>query len=266
MKSFLLTLLVFASLFCNAQTLSFAMVHASLPLHADDSTFKFTSDGVAKEPAKAKESAVDVPPAAYNRGSKVRTLIVPAALISYGIIALNNDKLRKFDWTTKERIAEGTHEFKSRVDDYLQYAPALAVYGLDAIGVKSRNNLADRSIMYLATAALTGVVVSSMKPLASVKRPDGSATNSFPSGHTTSAFAAAEFLHQEYKHSSPFISIAGYAAATATGVLRMYNNRHFLSDVVCGAGLGMLSTKLVYLAYPAVKRKISKRKTKTVLP
>jgi membrane-associated phospholipid phosphatase len=54
----------------------------------------------------------------------------------------------------------------------------------------------------------------------------------------------AEFMHQEYKDQSVWYSIAGYTAATATGVLRMYNVRHWFSDVVAGAGIGILGTKL----------------------
>ena len=190
-----------------------------------------------------------------------RPLIVPAALISYGFIALNNDKLRQLDWTTKNAINKHDNDFKSSIDNYTQYAPTALVYALNAVGVKGKNNFVDRSIMYGMTCMVTASVVCSLKPIAGVKRPDGSAPNSFPSGHTTTAFAAAEFLHQEFKHKSIWYSIAGYTAATTTGVLRMYNNRHFLSDVVCGAGLGILSTKLVYMVYPAIKRKLSKRKS-----
>jgi membrane-associated phospholipid phosphatase len=115
--------------------------------------------------------------------------------------------------------------------------------------------------MYGLSTIVTGGIVYSIKSISKVDRPDGSANNSFPSGHTTSAFAAAEFLHQEYKHRSPIYSILGYAAATTTGILRMYNNKHYLSDVIAGAGFGILSTKLVYFAYPIIKGKITGRKS-----
>ena len=85
-------------------------------------------------------------------------------------------------------------------------------------------------------------------------RPDGSGYNSFPSGHTASAFAAAEFLRQEYRDISPWYGYAGYFVATATGTLRMYNNKHWFSDVVAGAGFGIASTKISYLVYPYIKR------------
>ena len=92
-----------------------------------------------------------------------------------------------------------------------------------------------------------------------------SGKSAFPSGHTATAFVAAEFLYQEYKNISPWYGVAGYLAATATGILRIYNNRHWFRDIVPGAGFGILSTKLVYWMYPAIKRKFLKDKPMTTM-
>jgi membrane-associated phospholipid phosphatase len=83
---------------------------------------------------------------------------------------------------------------------------------------------------------------------------------SFPSGHTAEAFMAAEFLWQEYRGRSPWYGIAGYACAAATGYLRLYNNQHWFSDVVAGAGIGIGSTKLAYWIYPKIKKALFKDK------
>ena len=78
-------------------------------------------------------------------------------------------------------------------------------------------------------------------------RPDGSTANSWPSGHTATAFVGASLLHKEYGLTrSPWFSVAGYGMATATGVMRVLNNRHWISDVMSGAGIGILSTELGY--------------------
>lgn len=206
-----------------------------------------------------------------SKDSAIRTkctitpFIAPSILISYGVLALNSRRLREVDIDIKNRIIDNSPNFRSKVDDYLQYVSAAAVYALNATGIKGKNNFADRTIMYGMTTVLTGAAVTGIKHWANVTRPDGSASNSFPSGHTTTAFAAAEFLHQEYGHRSVWYSIAGYTCATATGVLRTFNRRHFFSDVVCGAGLGILSTKLVYKIYPAIKRKFHKGANPPVL-
>jgi membrane-associated phospholipid phosphatase len=63
---------------------------------------------------------------------------------------------------------------------------------------------------------------------------------------------AAEFLHQEYGDKSLWISTADYGMATLVGVSRVYRNRHWVSDVVAGAGVGILSTKIIYWLYPSI--------------
>ena len=95
-----------------------------------------------------------------------------------------------------------------------------------------------------------GIAVNSIKYTSKVQRPDGSSYNAFPSGHTATAFMNAEFLYQEYKHISPWYGVVGYSLATSVGALRMLNNRHWLTDVCAGAGIGILSTKMAYWVYP----------------
>lgn len=96
-----------------------------------------------------------------------------------------------------------------------------------------------------------------------VRRPDGSDARSFPSGHTATAFMGAEFLYQEYKHVSEWYGITGYAVAAGTGFFRMANEKHWLTDVATGAGIGMLSTKIAYWIHPLIKKTIFKDKDKT---
>jgi hypothetical protein len=57
----------------------------------------------------------------------------------------------------------------------------------------------------------------------------------------------------EYKDRSPWYGIAGYSVAAVTGYLRMYNNKHWLSDVLAGAGFGIASTKIAYWAYSKLR-------------
>jgi membrane-associated phospholipid phosphatase len=72
--------------------------------------------------------------------------------------------------------------------------------------------------------------------------------SSFPSGHTTVAFAAATVYAMEYKD-RPWVPIIAYTAATAIGISRITENRHWITDVVSGAALGYLSGRLVVNNY-----------------
>ena len=151
-------------------------------------------------------------------------------------------------------MQEDHPRFAAHVDNYIQFAPAAAVFLLNLSGIKGKNTLKDASFIYAISTAVMGGTISTVKGSVHRLRPDGSAFNSFPSGHTATAFAAAEFLKQEYKDRSQWYGYAGYTVAIATGTLRMYNNKHWFSDVVAGAGIGILSTKLSYLIYPQLKR------------
>ena len=138
-------------------------------------------------------------------------------------------------------------DFKTGIDDYTQFFGPAMVVGLKLGGYEGRSDwprlLASAGLSYGIMAAL----VNGIKYTAKEMRPDGSTANSWPSGHTATAFVGATLLHKEYGLTrSPWWSVAGYGVATATGVMRVLNNRHWISDVMSGAGIGIMSTELGY--------------------
>lgn len=192
---------------------------------------------------------------------KFKQLIIPTVLIGYGVIGIESDQLKLFNTEIKEEVNEDIDE-KITIDDFSQYLPAASVYGLNAIGIKGKHNLKDRTIILGTSYLLMSASVLSLKSITKVERPDGSGFNSFPSGHTATAFAGAEFLWQEYKDVSVWYGISGYIIATGTGAFRIYNDKHWLTDVVAGAGIGILSTKVAYWINPWIQDKIFKSKEK----
>ncbi|TNJ41246.1 phosphatase PAP2 family protein [Tamlana fucoidanivorans] len=171
------------------------------------------------------------------------SLLVAGGLITAGtIMHFNTD----FKVNSRDEINRYLPDFHNSIDDHTQYIPYLATYALDAFGIKSQHTTG-RKLSTMATAlGLNLIVVQSMKYSIAEPRPDGSSNNSFPSGHTTTAFMGAHIFHKEYKHRSPFYSIAAYTLATFTGIFRQLNNRHWISDVTAGAGIGIGATELAY--------------------
>ena len=138
-------------------------------------------------------------------------------------------------------------DFKTGIDDYTQFFGPAMVVGLKLGGYEGRSDwprlLASAGMSYAIMAGFVNGIKYSAKEM----RPDGSTANSWPSGHTATAFVGATLLHKEYGLTrSPWWSVAGYGVATATGVMRVLNNRHWISDVMSGAGIGIMSTELGY--------------------
>jgi len=194
-----------------------------------------------------------------NTKFNYKQLIIPVSLISVGIIGIEHDGLKDLNSEVKEELNEHIDN-KFTIDDVSQYAPFAAVYSLNAFGVKGKNNFRDRTLILGMSYLIMDVSVNNMKKLFSVERPDGSSFTSFPSHHSATAFMGAEFLYQEYKHVSIWYGISGYAVAAGTGFFRLYNDRHWVTDVIAGAGVGILSTKIAYWVYPLIKRTFFKEK------
>ncbi|MFY0255634.1 phosphatase PAP2 family protein [Chitinophaga sp. 30R24] len=195
-------------------------------------------------------------PTVNRTKTPVIEIVVPAAMIGYGVLALSNTMLKNLNASTKTELKEDHPQFKTHIDNYLQYAPVVAVYALNAAGIAGKHSLRDRTIILGMAAVITASTVEGVKRWTHEERPDASDYLSFPSGHTATAFAAAEFLRQEYHDVSPWYGVGGYLAAATTGALRMYNNKHWLSDVIAGAGVGILSTKAAYWLFPLVQQHI----------
>ena len=146
---------------------------------------------------------------------------------------------------TKIRLIK--YNFHSEVDNYTQFSGIALTAGLKLAGVEGRSSWPRLVASSLASYGVMAAFVNGIKYTASELRPDGSTHNSWPSGHTATAFVGATILHKEYGLTrSPWYSVAGYSLATATGVMRVLNNRHWISDVLSGAGIGILSTELAY--------------------
>jgi hypothetical protein len=197
-----------------------------------------------------------------KKSAKILHIAAPSAMIVYGVLSFHSEPIRKLDYSTRNELLKNDYMWYDKWDTYLQFAPAAAAFGLKLSGVQSTHKLSDMLIIYGLSNALESGLIYGTKHIVKRIRPDASDHNSFPSGHTATAFAAAEFLHQEYKDRSVWISVAGYGMATLVGASRIYNNKHWVSDVAAGAGIGILSTKIVYWTYPHLQKVFCKKERK----
>jgi len=193
---------------------------------------------------------------------RIAPYILPAGLIGYGTLRQFSPVLKRFDNHSRDevqsRVKKGTH-----IDDYLQYAPAAAVFGLDVLGIAAKHDLKSRSLVLATSSIMAIAIVRGTKASFRIARPDGSNYKSFPSGHTATAFIGAHMLYKEYGEQRPWLAVAGYSIATTTAALRVVNNKHWVSDVLAGAGVGMLSVELAYRLLPTVDRWVSKSTRET---
>ncbi len=172
--------------------------------------------------------------------------IFPATLIAAGLLVNGSD----FEHNFRDDIRKNTgNNYHYKIDDYIQYAPAFELYLSDVLGLKAKNHWFNQTKNLFISNALTTAIVLGLKHITNKTRPDGT-PYAFPSGHTSFAFTNATVLYNEFKDSSPIIAYSGYFFATTTGAFRILNDRHWLSDVLTGAGIGILITNLVYYCEP----------------
>lgn len=179
---------------------------------------------------------------AGNYGFEWRQAIVPATLIGIGTVALANTFIRHSSrevtqWTIDLRCGRDQLSF----DDYVQHAPMVGSLFLGSIGVKARHSLRDRALIVATSYCALGVMVNVPKQLVDEKRPQYFGHNSFPSGHAATVFMGAELMRIEY---GGWYGIGAYTVAVGVGFMRLYNGRHWLHDVVAGAGVGILSARI----------------------
>lgn len=184
---------------------------------------------------------------------KAGELIMPLTLVGAGTLGFV-EPLKNARFEVRDYLNEWRGDHRVTVDDYLQYVPLGAVYGLSMLGADAKHGYVDRTLEFATSYVALGLMVNAIKYTVREPRPDGSARNSFPSGHTATTFMGAELVRIEYGDDSPWYSVGAYTIAAAVGVLRVYNERHWFTDVFAGAGIGILSARIGYWLLPYTRK------------
>lgn len=165
---------------------------------------------------------------------------------AYGVLRPEIRPIRKLDFEMRDYVVEKHPHFSSKVDNVTMWAPTVSLFALDAFRIKTEHTPKQHLALHVISGAVMSAAVFSLKSISKRDRPDTSTSTSYPSGHTANAFRGADIWRQELKRDHPVLSYGGYAVATVTGMLRIYNNKHWFSDVVTGMGIGFLSSKFAY--------------------
>lgn len=176
----------------------------------------------------------------------IKQAVIPGTLVTMAIL-INGSRFEKNLQTQLRNEVGNTFSFP--IDDFTQYVPIAELYLADIVGVKSKNHWFDQSKNLFISNLISAGITHGLKNIVNKTRPDRG-DHSFPSGHTTLAFTNAAVLQHEFKESSPILAYSGYAFAATTGTFRVLNNKHWLSDVLLGAGIGIAAAEFVYYFEP----------------
>ncbi len=168
--------------------------------------------------------------------------ILPASLIGTGTVALAPSIIATGSSAVTSTVIDIRGSgLRRSFDDYIQYIPLAGSLLLGCTGIRTRHIFRDRALILGTSYAALAVLVNVPKALIKEKRPQFDAYNSFPSGHTATAFMGAELVRIEY---GGWYAVGAYFIAGGVGFMRMYNGRHHFHDVVAGAGVGILSARI----------------------
>ncbi|MEC8838717.1 MAG: phosphatase PAP2 family protein, partial [Candidatus Neomarinimicrobiota bacterium] len=104
-----------------------------------------------------------------------------------------------------------------------------------SISNKEKNNFSEKLEFSTLAMITNGVITELMKRSFGRVRPNGGCCKSFPSGHTSHSFTVATIANELYGKE---VGIAAYCLAALVATSRIHDNKHYLSDVIFGAGLG----------------------------
>jgi len=181
------------------------------------------------------------------------------AVAGAGLVAYTQDeKIQEF--FTDHRSAVAGNLSKYVFEPFGRFSPVL-IGGLYLTGRLAKDNrLAGTSLTAAKSLAVSSLIGGAMKQLAHRHRPyqddvpshatwDGPWSDvrytSFPSGHSTAAFSMATVFAMEYR-STIWVPALAYTLAAGTAVSRLYDNKHWVSDVVIGSALGFVTGRFMW--------------------
>jgi membrane-associated phospholipid phosphatase len=202
----------------------------------------------APEPAPPAEDTsfkslfLDVPPAFLRLGRSDSLVVLATAGGVAGMLAVKDEEMTRYA-ADSVRFEHNLLAGHFMGDIYFQGSVALGTY---IVGRSMKNHrVALLGAHLVRSHLLSGFVTDVTKLVTQRQRPNG-ANFSFPSGHSTSAFTTATVLQ---RHFGWKVGVPAYAVGTYVAVSRMADNRHYPSDLLVGAAVGIVSAQSVMVGF-----------------
>ncbi len=175
-----------------------------------------------------------------RRNTPAIHLVTGAMLLGGGFVGHISDH----NYSKQQEVYFPHHS--SMADDVIRWLPTAARIGLRLAGVQGRSDWNRLLASHVAIYGLNYGITEALKRSIKQTRPDGYDNRSTPSGHAALAFMSATILDEEYGYLSPLVPLGGYAVSTFVSFNRTMGHHHYSGDVLLGAGIGLLSTKIAY--------------------
>ena len=225
----------------RADTLLSLEDESGMQMRRDASLFSMgRSAGLMEKDTISVQMWTDTVPVRTDKLMEVRPLAAMPLLILAATAA------PQADWHIRNIRNRYFPHLRMHWDDFVQFAPLALSLSLPACGITPRGGSAYHCTAHSFAVGIALLGVLGTKYAVGRQRPQGSSHNSFPSGHTATAFLGAELLDLAYGERYPLLASFGYLTASLTAYGRILNNRHWGSDVLAGAAAGILSADTGY--------------------
>jgi membrane-associated phospholipid phosphatase len=246
-KKYLLIILLGAFFASTAQT-----IKDSLPGQADSPYYKLNKSYLASYFSALKYTATQ--PMHFSKKDRKRLAIIAG---STAILMAGDYEIKQFVQRNRQPF---TNEVAALIEPTGTYYPVFLMAGMYVTSKLTKNKKLEHASLAAGKAlTITALFYASTKAVVRRQRPaftnnsfsykapftGGRQFTSFPSGHTSAAFSVATALALEYKHSK-WVPAISYTLAGLTGLSRIYQNRHWASDVLVGAAMSHFITKGIY--------------------
>ncbi|MDQ2720526.1 MAG: phosphatase PAP2 family protein [Bacteroidota bacterium] len=154
------------------------------------------------------------------------------------------------DKEVEKKFIEENVSIPAEIDLFFKWLPNMFVFITGNSSTKAKNKLIHNLLIISLADVISNSSVQFTKKLVDRRRPNSLFKyNSFPSSHTTTSFCGAELLRLKLKKKSLPLSLSGYALASIAASLRLYKRKHWFSDIVAGAVIGIVSARLSFTLY-----------------